>query len=161
MNSLSLAPPFCVADGPGANCGEDFWVIAIYWVAFFILTSIVLISLLTAAIIDAFADAEVRVLKRDLSVRRPLTSRPTHLATGARHACDRQQRRVPPHAPHRPALRPRVERGRRPPWEVDARRRGRARGRGALPEGGGTYERCGAAPACTRAPRVSGRRRPA
>lgn len=61
MNSLAISPPFCTPDGPDANCGESLWVIAIYWVAFFILTSIILISLLTAAIIDAFADAEVRL----------------------------------------------------------------------------------------------------
>jgi hypothetical protein len=60
MYSLAIAEPFCSEGVDGdSNCGYPLGVVAIYWVSFFVITNIVLISLLTAAVLDAFAQAQV------------------------------------------------------------------------------------------------------
>lgn len=60
MYSLAITEPFCSDDATGGtNCGYPLGVVAIYWVSYFVFTNVVLISLLTAAVLDAFAQAQV------------------------------------------------------------------------------------------------------
>lgn len=55
MYALAIDSPFCSEDAPGgSNCGWPLAVPAIYWVSFFLVTNVILINLVTAAIMDAF-----------------------------------------------------------------------------------------------------------
>ena len=40
MYASALKPPYCVSDGPNANCGWNIAAAAVFWVAFFFMTKV-------------------------------------------------------------------------------------------------------------------------
>jgi hypothetical protein len=58
MYALGLREPFCSMNAPGgSNCGWPLVVPALYFVSFFIVVPVTLVSMLTAVILDAYHDS--------------------------------------------------------------------------------------------------------
>jgi hypothetical protein len=53
MHNLSVQAPYCVPEGPDANCGDSV-AASLFFVVFFSLTDFLMIKLLIAVILDAF-----------------------------------------------------------------------------------------------------------
>jgi hypothetical protein len=51
---LSVQAPYCVPDGPDANCGVPLAVAALFFISFYTVTANVLFSLLSAALLESF-----------------------------------------------------------------------------------------------------------
>jgi len=56
MHDQMVAPPYCVEEGPEANCGSNI-VPPIYWPLFYVLANFIMIQLLVAVVLDNFAEA--------------------------------------------------------------------------------------------------------
>jgi hypothetical protein len=55
---MSIRPPFCVPSGPDVNCGWNIGVSSSYWISFQVITSIVLVNLIAAVVLEAFAESQ-------------------------------------------------------------------------------------------------------
>ena len=72
--ALTIQPPFCIATGPDANCGWSLAVVAVYWIAFFILIPVIFCSLLSAVILDAYDESREPTALTHVVSREPTTS---------------------------------------------------------------------------------------
>lgn len=54
---MTIQAPFCVPTGPNINCGWSIGVSSAYWIAFQTICNIILVPLLTAAVLEAYAES--------------------------------------------------------------------------------------------------------
>jgi len=57
MWDLTVVPPYCVPTGPGANCGVSPSVSTTFWVAFYTITTFILLNMVTAVLLEAHQEA--------------------------------------------------------------------------------------------------------